>query len=145
MVKTIVALLTLLLVLVGPASAQEPEPPNEEPAPDEGAPASDETQTQDAESADAESADAQSAEAQSADAEGTDGSSSEGGDAAPTDTMTGEQAQRACRLAVTHIADPTMSPNRWVIPDPDGCIRRTVDRIVGTIDHITPTLVRRYL
>jgi len=135
MVKTIVALLTLLLVLVGPASAQEPEPPNEEPAPDEGAPASDETQTQDAESADAESADA----------EGTDGSSSEGGDAAPTDTMTGEQAQRACRLAVTHIADPTMSPNRWVIPDPDGCIRRTVDRIVGTIDHITPTLVRRYL
>lgn len=135
MVKPIVALLTLLLVLVGPASAQEPEPPSEEPAPDEGAPASDETQTQDAESADAESADAESA----------DGSSSESGDAASTDAMMGEEARRACRLAVTHIADPTMSPNRWVIPDPDGCIRRTVDRLLGPVGNIAPSILRRFL
>lgn len=111
MVKTIVALLVLLLVLVGPASAQEPDPQSEEssadasaepsanpdPTPDP-APASDEPQSQDV-------------------------------------ATQQEQSRKACRVAATYIADPKVSPLRWVNPDPDGCFRRTVDRLI-------PPLVR---
>ena len=101
MVKTIVALLVLLLVLVGPASAQEPEPS-------------------------AESSD---------DAPGEEPAGSEDQDASkgseePSDVGSDKQDGKTCRVVATHIADPKVAPHRWVIPDPDGCFRRTIDRLI---------------
>lgn len=111
MVKTIVALLTLLLVLVGPASAQDADPPQDDPAPDGADPSPDETSQGEAPSA-----------------------------SAPEESATQTQQAAACRAVATHLADPRMSPSRWVITDPDGCIRRTIERLIGPSSFVRSIL-----
>lgn len=36
-----------------------------------------------------------------------------------------------CRVAALHIGDPRISPVRWVTPDPDGCVRQAIYRVVS--------------
>jgi hypothetical protein len=121
LVKTIVALLLSLLVLVGPAAAQDADP-QEDPAPDGAEPAPDGAEPA------PDGAEPTPEEASSAATEASEERAADGQQAA------------ACRAVATHIADPRMSPNRWVITDPDGCIRRTIERLIGP-----SSLVRRIL
>jgi hypothetical protein len=136
MTKTFVALLTLLLVLVGPAAAQDPEPPEEGSGPENGSPPE---RPQDSRGPDDASGPEEGSGEGSADA-GSENStasaqSGESPEASPgSETQAATSAQghgeRACRAVATHIADPKVSPARWVIVDPDGCFRRTVDRLI---------------
>lgn len=110
MVKTIVALLLSLLVLVGPAAAQDADP-QDDPAPEGAEPTPDET---------------------------SQGESPTSG--TPEESATQTQQAAACRAVATHLADPRMSPSRWVITDPDGCIRRTIERLIGPSSFVRSLL-----
>lgn len=121
MVKTIVAILLSLLVLAGPASAQDPDPSSEDPAADE-ASGQDDAAGGSGDPADEASDDASDDAGESSDEAGEE-----------QDPQPPQQNQQtvSCRALVTYIADPHMSPQRWVILDPDGCMRRTVERLIG--------------
>ncbi|MEK6976344.1 MAG: hypothetical protein AABY18_08390 [Candidatus Thermoplasmatota archaeon] len=115
MVKTFFAILGLLLVLVGPAAAQEPDPPaNGDPAQGDPEPEPSQGDPQPEPSSENETANQQAS------------STSQSGQSAP------QQQAVACRVVATHLADPRVTPTRWVIVDPDGCFRLFIERAVGS-------------
>lgn len=112
MVKVLVALLASLLVLAGPAAAQDPpsdgsgsdppsEPPESPPPQDDGA---------------------------GGDGAGDEPSEPDGGSQGQAD-----RARRSveCRVAKSSVLNPNSQPGEWLVLDPDHCIRQTVDRLIG--------------
>lgn len=99
--KTVVAILTALLVLVGPASAQaDPEP---EPSSGQGG----EPEPPSGDGGSGGNATAQEPEPSSASAW------------APT-----------CPAAKSNVGDPRVPASQWVILDPHGCLQQTVYKIL---------------
>jgi hypothetical protein len=142
MVKPSVALLSVLLavmVLAGPVAADpgdDPQPQGNDADGHQGdngnhGDGNDGQGTGPDGSDDGDDADASSSDSTDGDASGSDGNTSSASAAPSSDAAAASAHTRVCRIFIDYIGDPRVSPTRWIIPDPDGCLRRTVDRVVG--------------
>jgi len=121
MVKLSVALLASLLVLAGPAAAQDPpgEPDGTEPS---GEPDGTEP-----------SGEPDGADPSDGSAPPSEEDPQEAGPEAQQPGGPVRKAARAveCRVAKTTILNPSSSPDTWLVLDPDYCLRQTIHRILG--------------
>lgn len=51
--------------------------------------------------------------------------------AGATPPSPGQAAVAPCRVVATHFFDPYVPPWHWVVPDPDGCVRHKVERLLN--------------
>lgn len=118
----LIALLAALLVLAGPVAAED----------DGDAEASADGSEDSGSEGSAESGDAEGSEGgDSGDAQGSGTDEAQSGDSSAGPAPSAAVAQRTCRVSALYVLDPRVPPSQWVEPDPDGCIRRTVERALG--------------